>query len=129
MYHFEFIWGESPDLATVNAAPSEPYDGEPCSVNESEGPLVKSMSTDRPSAEFGGQLPVGDKQLITRRIIYANYLPEVSGLQLVKVWPRTEVEETRIVSTAIDGLKVEKCIANKMKNDEEGGASRTIQVF
>ncbi len=98
-------------------------------MNESEGPLVKSMSTDRPSAEFGGQLPVRDKQLIIKRIIYVNYLPEVSGLQLVKVWPRTEVEETRIVSTAIDGLKVEKCIANKMKNDEESGASRTIQVF
>lgn len=72
-------------------------------MKESEAPLVKSILTDRPSAESGGQLPVRSKQQIMRRIICVGHLPEVSGLQLVKVWPSTEVEETRIASTAIDG--------------------------
>ena len=87
------------------------------------------MLTDRPSAEFGGQLPVRDEQLIMRGIICVLYLPEVSGLQFVKVWARTGVEEMRIASTAIAGLKVEKCIANKTKNNEERGASRKVQVL
>lgn len=39
MYHFEVIIGESPDFATVNVAPFEPYDGDPVAVKLSEAPV------------------------------------------------------------------------------------------
>ena len=58
MYHFETRSGESPDPATVNEAPFEPYVGLPWAVNESEAPEVKSIFTDLPSAVSGGQLPL-----------------------------------------------------------------------
>jgi hypothetical protein len=54
MYHRDVIIGESPDRATVNAAPLLPYEGFPCAVKLSELPAVKSMFTDFPSAESGG---------------------------------------------------------------------------
>lgn len=54
MYHFEVSWGESPDLATVNETPSEPYVGLPWGVKLSDADL-KSMLTVRASAESGGQ--------------------------------------------------------------------------
>ena len=57
MYHFEVIWGESPDFATVKEAPSDPNVGFPWLVKLSEAPLVKSTLTLLPSAESGGQLP------------------------------------------------------------------------
>ena len=56
IYHFETRRGESPDAATVNEAPFEPYVGLPWGVNESEAPDVKSIFTDLPSAVSGGQL-------------------------------------------------------------------------
>ena len=56
MYHFDAMSGESPSFATVNEAPLESYVGLPTGVNESDGPEVKSMLTDLPSAVSAGQL-------------------------------------------------------------------------
>lgn len=57
MYHFDINCGESPGAAMVNLAPLESYVGFPWGVKESEGPCVKSILTDLPSAVSGGQLP------------------------------------------------------------------------
>ncbi len=57
MYHFDVNSGESPDFATVKAAPLESYVGLPFDVKSSEGPWVKSMVTDLPRAGSAGQLP------------------------------------------------------------------------
>ena len=119
MYHFELICGESPGFATVKAAPSEPYEGEPCGVKESEAPFVKSMSTDRPSAEFGGQ-PPSLNQLADENNLNFMDLPDVRGLQAVKVW--AEVRDDNVINAAtaaMSGLKNKICIANMGNKKKE----------
>lgn len=54
MYHFDVIVGESPDFATVNAAPLEPNVGAPDVVKEFDAPFVKSIVTLLPRAAFAG---------------------------------------------------------------------------
>lgn len=47
--------GESPGFAIVKPAPLLPYVGSPVGVNWDEGPEVKSMVSDLPSAVSAGQ--------------------------------------------------------------------------
>ena len=54
MYQLDLKDGESPDRATVKAAPSDPYVGPPEAVNSSEDPDVKSTETLLPSAGSAG---------------------------------------------------------------------------
>ena len=56
MYQRDVSCGASPDFATVKETPFEPYVGFPCVVKLVEGPCVKSILTDLPKAESGGQL-------------------------------------------------------------------------
>ena len=59
-----------------------------------------------------------------------NHIPEVRGLQVVKVWAKARVEkEVKATSSATVGLKRGSCIGDMTDDsDEEIGASSIIQI-